>query len=83
MTKCPSCAAEIKTLRNDLTNAGRHIEELQDKITKLEEDLSASREYAFKWWNRHAELVQSIMRATHDFMPTYYGEMREIFKAAR
>ena len=69
---------EIITLRNDLTNTGRYVEELQDKITKLEEDLASSRKSAFKWWQRHAELVQSIIRATHDFMPSYYE--KELFK---
>ena len=70
---------EIITLRNDLTNTGRHVEELEDKITKLEEDLASSRKSAFKWWQRHAELIQSIVRATHDFMPSYY-EQKELFK---
>jgi len=70
---------EIRTLRNDLTNTGRYVEELQDKITKLEEDLASSRKSAFKWWQRHAELIQSIVRATHDFMPSYY-EQKELFK---
>ena len=72
---------EIRTLRNDLTNTGRHVEELEEKITKLEEDLASSQKSAFKWWQRHAELIQSIVRATHDFMPQYY-EQKEIFKAA-
>jgi len=76
-----NCAAEIVTLRNDLTNTGRYVEELEEKITKLEEDLASSQKSAFKWWQRHAELVQSIIRATHDFMPSYY-EQKEIFKAA-
>jgi len=75
-----NCAAEIVTLRNDLTNTGRHVEELQDQITKLKEDLAAAQKSAFKWWERHAQLVQSLIRATHDFMPSYYE--KEIFKAA-
>lgn len=72
---------EIRTLRNDLTNTGKYVEELEEKITKLEEDLASSQKSAFKWWQRHAELIQSIVRATHDFMPQYY-EQKEIFKAA-
>ena len=75
-----NCAAEIVTLRNDLGNTGRHVEELEDQITKLKEDLAAAQKSAFKWWERHAQLVQSLIRATHDFMPSYYE--KEIFKAA-